>query len=189
MDAIYISKDANPSLPDSPKDLFGWKDQLSGRSSLKVKEHNFDVVIVGGGMTGCGAALAAESQGLKVALIQDRPLFGGNASQEVRVHTLGIHGKGSAILKQIDTKHWPNGNAKAKIDQIKREKNLKDSNIHLFPNHLAIGLEKKGEEIVSVEARNSNTGIITSLPCASIHRLYRRWLARFLGWCRVSLWT
>jgi len=161
MDAIYFSKEANPVLPSAPKDLFGWKDQLSGRSSLKVNEDHYDVVIVGGGITGCGAALAADAQGLKVALIQDRPLFGGNASEEVRVHTLGVHGKGGDILKKIDTKHWPNGHAKAKIDQIKRERNLKNSNIHLFPNHLAIGLEKKDKKIASVEARNSNTGIIS----------------------------
>jgi hypothetical protein len=161
MDAIYFSKEATPNLPNDPKDLFGWKDQLSGRSRLKVEEKTYDVVIVGGGMTGCGAALAADSQGLKVALIQDRPLFGGNASQEVRVHSLGIKGKSKKILDTIDTKHWPNGDAKAKIDQIKREKTMKESGVDLFPNHLAIGLEKEGSTIASIEARNSSTGIIT----------------------------
>ena len=85
---------------------------------------SLDLVVVGGGMSGlwcrpCGM----RSQGLKVALIQDRPLFGGNASQEIRVHTLGIHGYGSDILKSIDTYHYPNGDQKAKIDQVKREKN------------------------------------------------------------------
>ncbi len=48
-----------------------------GELKEKIEEFSFDVVIVGGGMSGCGAALAARSQGLKVALIQDRPLFGG----------------------------------------------------------------------------------------------------------------
>lgn len=160
IDAIYLSKTPNPKLPNTSKELFGWKDELTGRSQLQVKTENFDVVIVGGGITGCGAALAAESQGLKVALIQDRPVFGGNASEEVRVHTIGIHGKGSDILKKIDTEHWPNGSSFAKKDQMKREAALKATSVRLFANHSAIGLEKDGNKIVSVEARENNTGII-----------------------------
>jgi flavin-dependent dehydrogenase len=76
---------------------------------MGIEQLTFDVVIVGGGMAGCGAALAARKQGLKVALVQDRPLFGGNASEEIRVHTLGIHGKGADLIKKIDTEHYPNG--------------------------------------------------------------------------------
>ena len=160
LDSLYFTQTKSPKLPNKLKELFDWKDQLTGRSKLKVEEENFDLVIVGGGITGCGAALAADSKGIKVALIQDRPLFGGNASQEVRVHTLGIHGHGSDILKKIDTKHYPNGDAKAKIDQIKREKAMAESGVKLFANHLAIGLSKTGNKINSVEARNSSTGII-----------------------------
>jgi hypothetical protein len=105
-DAIYFTQESNPSLPeDDLKELSDWKDELTGRADEKIEELSFDLVVVGGGMSGCGAALAARSQGLKVALIQDRPLFGGNASQEIRVHTLGIHGYGSDILK-ID-RHIP----------------------------------------------------------------------------------
>jgi hypothetical protein len=159
-DAVYFSRSSNPNLPNDPKELFGWKDKMSGRDKLKVEQTSYDVVIVGGGMTGCGAALAADSQGLKVALIQDRPMFGGNASAEVRVHTLGIHGKGEKLLKKIDTEHYPNGDAKALIDQEKREAAMKASGVHLFANHLAIGLAKEGNRIVSVDARESTTGII-----------------------------
>jgi hypothetical protein len=153
-DAIFFTQESNPSLPgDSLKELSDWKDELSGRAEEKVEELSFDLVVVGGGMSGCGAALAARSQGLKVALIQDRPLFGGNASQEIRVHTLGIHGYGSDILKSIDTYHYPNGDQKAKIDQIKREKTMAESGVDLFAHHTACGLEKKGDKILSVEAR------------------------------------
>lgn len=159
-DAIYFSREPQPDLPNTPEAIFGWKDQLSGRSALSVALEDFDVVVVGGGMSGCGAALAAESQGLKVALIQDRPIFGGNASAEIRVHTLGIHGKGGAILKRIDTEHWPNGDAQAISDQAKREASLAASRVHLFPNHLAIGLELDGKRIKSVEARESRSGLI-----------------------------
>ena len=48
----------------------------------------YDLVVVGGGIAGTAASIAAAEQGLKVALIHDRPVLGGNASGEIRVHTL-----------------------------------------------------------------------------------------------------
>lgn len=160
-DAIFFTREEKPELPnDDLAKLTAWKDELSGRAANDVPEESFDVVIVGGGMSGCGAALAARTQGLKVALVQDRPLFGGNASQEIRVHTIGIHGKGTELLKKIDTKHYPNGHADAKIDQAKREKALKEAGVTLFPHHMAVGLGKDGDRITSIEAREVTTGLI-----------------------------
>ena len=161
IDAIYFSKEASPNLPNEAKDVINWKDEASGRSKLKVEEKDFDLVVVGGGMSGCGAALAAKKAGLKVALIQDRPLFGGNASQEVRVHTLGVKGKNETMIKLIDTKHWPNGHEDAIQDQAKREKNMASSGVDLFPNQMAIGLSKTANTINSVDVRHTKTGIIT----------------------------
>ncbi len=159
-DAIYFSRSPTPNLPVSSNDLYHWKDKLSGRSKLSIQEDDFDLVIVGGGIAGCASALTASAQGLKVALIQDRPKFGGNASDEIRVHTEGIHGKGEALLRTLDTEHWPNGHEHAKFDQEKREKTMANSKVHLFPNFSCIGLEKEGKRIISVDARNTRTGII-----------------------------
>jgi len=160
-DAIYFSKETSPILPnDDLVELAAWKDRLGGRAGREIEEQKFDVVIVGGGIAGCGAALAAKYQGLKVALIQDRPLFGGNASREIRVHTIGIPGKGSAILEMIDTPHYPNGHADAIEAQKKREATMAASEVDLFAHHMAIGLEKVGDRIASVEAREVTTGII-----------------------------
>lgn len=160
VDAIYFSRDNKPDLPTTPAEVMGWKDKLSGRSKEKVETLEFDLVVVGGGMTGCAAALAADRQGMKAALIHDRPVFGGNASAEVRVHSLGIKGNYSAIIGQIDTRHWPNGDAAAIRDQVKRDKNMKASDAYLFEGNIAIGLEKKGNAIVSIDARDTRTGII-----------------------------
>ena len=74
-DAIYFSREASPNLPNEDLvALAAWKDRLSGRAGKDIKEQAFDVVIVGGGIAGCAAAIAARSQKLKVALIQDRGL-------------------------------------------------------------------------------------------------------------------
>ena len=58
-------------------------------------EIHADFVVVGGGLAGVCAALAAARNGRKVILIQDRSVLGGNASSEIRMHTVGadIHGR------------------------------------------------------------------------------------------------
>ena len=55
----------------------------------KEKQSAFDVIVVGGGMTGICAAIAAARHGAKTALVQDRPVLGGNASSEIRMHICG----------------------------------------------------------------------------------------------------
>lgn len=50
---------------------------------------HYDVVVVGGGMSGLCAAVASARHGAKTALIQDRSVFGGNASSETRMHISG----------------------------------------------------------------------------------------------------
>src|SRR5258708_2736400 len=52
----------------------------------------YDVVVVGGGMAGIASAVTAARLGARVALIQDRPVLGGNASAEVRVNLEGANG-------------------------------------------------------------------------------------------------
>jgi ribulose 1,5-bisphosphate synthetase/thiazole synthase len=53
------------------------------------KQVKVDVVVCGGGLAGFCAAVAAARNGAKTAIIQDRPVFGGNSSSEVRVTTHG----------------------------------------------------------------------------------------------------
>ena len=46
----------------------------------------YDLVVIGGGMAGVCAAIAAARRGCRAALVQDRPVLGGNASSEIRMH-------------------------------------------------------------------------------------------------------
>ena len=52
-------------------------------------EKSYDVAVVGGGMSGLCAAMASARQGAKTVLIQDRSVFGDNASSEMRMHISG----------------------------------------------------------------------------------------------------
>lgn len=58
-------------------------------------ELHTDFLVVGGGLAGICAALAAARNGRKVVLVQDRSVLGGNASSEIRMHTVGadVHGR------------------------------------------------------------------------------------------------
>ena len=55
----------------------------------KVKNAEYDVVVIGGGMSGICAALAAARHGARTALVHDRLVLGGNASSEIRMHICG----------------------------------------------------------------------------------------------------
>jgi hypothetical protein len=57
--------------------------------------HDVDVCVVGGGMAGLCAALAAARRGAHTVLMHDRPVLGGNASSEMRVHICGADRHGS----------------------------------------------------------------------------------------------
>ena len=160
-DALYFTKDAKEPLPNTPVELIQWKDELSGRAIAPVTTQTFDLVIVGGGIAGCGAAIAAERNGLKVALIQDRPVFGGNASSEIRVHTEGIHGKGGDILERLDTKWWPNSSPESVLDDQKRHRAMDEATgISQFLNYRACGVQMKGSSIASVDVRRVGSGDI-----------------------------
>ncbi|MDO4549480.1 MAG: FAD-dependent oxidoreductase, partial [Clostridia bacterium] len=54
-----------------------------------MEQRQYDVVVVGGGLAGMSAAIAAARHGVRAAVIQARSVLGGNASSEVRMHIVG----------------------------------------------------------------------------------------------------
>ena len=157
-DAIYLSIENKPP-PDKPEELAIWRRNILKEEAIPSDTEEFDVIVVGGGIAGCAASIAAAEQGLKVALVHDRPVPGGNASNEIRVHTEGITWHSDRILKMINTKHWPNGSPDAKQDDKKRLNTLKRySNISLFFNWRAFTVTTQNDSITSVDARHTSTG-------------------------------
>ena len=59
------------------------------KMAIRKQTANYDIVVVGGGLAGLFAAIAAARQGENVAIVQSRSMFGGNASSEVRMHIVG----------------------------------------------------------------------------------------------------
>jgi hypothetical protein len=158
-DAIYLTTSEYEKLPTEMGALKKWRLAQSGASEIPKKIVKYDLVVVGGGIAGTAASMAAAEQGMKVALIHDRPVLGGNASGEIRVHTLGIYGKFERILKMIDTEHYPNGSADALKEDKRRMANVeKYENINLFLNFRAYAAEAENNKITSVDARNTSSG-------------------------------
>ena len=113
----------------------------------------FDLVVTGGGYAGTCAAVAAGQLGLKVALIQDRPVLGGNASAEVGVKPIG----------KFDVGPYPRNADIVKrlmFSQDSRNEQLvrSEQNVTLFLNTRAFGVEMDGPGIKAVLARDTRSG-------------------------------
>ncbi|QOR71438.1 FAD-dependent oxidoreductase [Ruania alkalisoli] len=61
---------------------------------VRTDDYHVDVAVIGGGLAGVCAAIAAARQGADVALVQNRPVLGGNSSSEVRVWVCGATAHG-----------------------------------------------------------------------------------------------
>jgi putative pyridine nucleotide-disulfide oxidoreductase len=161
-DAIFLT--TTPTTPpNSLKELCGFRVKHNPTLQKEPAKKQFDLVVVGGGVAGMSAALSAARLGMKVALIQDRPVLGGNNSSEVRVHLGGKIEIGPfPRLGGLQKEFGPTleGNAmpahhyadEKKLEMIKAEKN-----IELFLNYRAIQAESKGNKIQSVLAQNTET--------------------------------
>ncbi len=123
-----------------------------------------DLVIVGGGLAGTCAAITAARAGIKVALVQDRPLLGGNASSEVRLWALGATShmnnnnrwarEGGVIDEILVENMYRNREGNALIfDTVLLEKVVDEENITLLLNTAAVSVSKRdGETIESITA-------------------------------------
>ena len=121
--------------------------------------HRVDFCVVGGGIPGLIAAIAAARHGLTVVLMQDRPVLGGNSSSEIRVHICGAdihnrnkHMRETGILEELRLENlYRNPNRSFSIwDTILYEKVLQEPNITLLLNCSCMDAEIDGAAIHSV---------------------------------------
>ncbi|NOZ21167.1 MAG: FAD-dependent oxidoreductase [Planctomycetes bacterium] len=132
-----------------------------------AKEHKeqFDVIVIGGGLAGVCAAIAAARHGCKTALVQDRPVLGGNSSSEIRVGVGGAdasfrYARETGILEELrieDRFRNPiphkNGRINSIWDNILREWVVREPNLTLFLNARACKAVMKDEStLAAIEA-------------------------------------
>lgn len=119
-----------------------------------------DFVITGGGLSGTCAAITAARQGLKVVLVQDRPILGGNASSEVRLWVLGATShmgnnnrwsREGGVIDELLVENLyqnPEGNPII-LDMILLDKVVQEPNITLLLNTAVYEVEKDEPDSIS----------------------------------------
>jgi len=135
-----------------------------------------DLTVIGGGLSGTCCAITAARQGIKVVLIQDRPVLGGNSSSEVRLWVLGATShmgnnnrwarEGGVINEILIENTYRNEESNPLIfDSILLEKVAAENNITLLLNAAVSDLDMKGDHIERVKAfcsQNSTAYTVTS---------------------------
>lgn len=161
-DAIFFTKSENVP-PNDTLPLSDWRRKKLGLTAEPTRREGYNLVVVGGGYSGMGAAISAARMGCKVALIQDRPVLGGNGSSEVRVWAMGNirRGKfpriGEIIEEFADHATKSPGRAEEFGDVLKEEVVTAEKNIDLFLNHHAYAVKTENNHIVSVTAFDTRT--------------------------------
>jgi hypothetical protein len=122
---------------------------------MREQTHQVDFCVVGGGMSGVCAAVAAARNGARVVLMQDRPVLGGNASSEIRMWVCGAHGpnnRETGILEEIMLENfYRNPTANYSVwDSVVYEKAFCEPNLTLLLNCSCNSAEMEGDRIKSV---------------------------------------
>lgn len=128
---------------------------------MKNVEYKTDLCIIGGGMAGLCCGIAAARHGIRVVLIHDRPVLGGNASSEIRMWICGSHGKDNretGIIEEIMLENFYQNTAlKFPIwDSVLYEKAIAEENLTLLLNSSCLDCTMNGSSIESVKAWQSN---------------------------------
>ncbi len=175
-EAVLFCKDAEFEPTNDIAKLKTFRRKLLGLPTVPEDAGSYDLVVIGGGLAGTAAAISGARQGLTVALVQDRPVLGGNGSSEVRVwpegFTLqkpytkigeiveemlpGIHKK-TAKNKWFNTM---NGTAATNFaDQMKTDLVNSEPNIKVFMNHRQMETVTNDMTIASIMIESTETGL------------------------------
>ncbi|MBE0536481.1 MAG: FAD-dependent oxidoreductase [Phycisphaerae bacterium] len=163
-DAVLFSKDLTFNPPNQDPAMKAWRRGLLGLSETTEAAGDYDLVVIGGGMAGTCAAVSAARHGARVALIQDRPVLGGNNSSEVRVHLGGEtnfepYPRIGDIVKELDPGTSGNRGPAANFKDDKKLAVVEaEPNIDLYLNYRGNEVEVDGSTIVAVVAESTETG-------------------------------
>lgn len=171
-DAVLFCKDKNFTPPNELVALTQFRRAALGLPNQPDDGGEFDLVVVGGGLAGTCAAISAARNGLKVALVQDRPVLGGNGSSEVRVWPEGHTQQkpfphiGDIVTELVAAKSSGDGNAKgaAIYDDPRKTRVVRaESRIALLTEQRAIAVETRDGCITAVVIQHTRTSRRTRL--------------------------
>jgi hypothetical protein len=163
VDAVLFSSDPafTPPVVGTLEERTAWK--IPGAPNEVEAAGDFDLVVIGGGYGGLGTAISAARMGIKVALIQNREVLGGNGSSEIRVWAKGEYPPSEypidEIIREIEDKAKASPAPAEEFVDDKKEKVVRaEKNISLFLGHHVYGLEMKDGSIATAKALEATTG-------------------------------
>ncbi len=123
---------------------------------MKTIRHRVSFCVVGGGLAGLCAALAAARRGVKTLLLHDRPVLGGNASSEIRMWICGARGehmRETGIIEeiQLENRYRNPASSYAVWDEILYGKAAFQENLTLLLNCSCLDAAMNGSRIASVK--------------------------------------
>ncbi len=123
---------------------------------MNTQHHTADLCVVGGGLSGLCAAVAAARHGAKVVLMQDRPVLGGNASSEIRMWVCGAHGpnnRETGLLEELELENfYRNSSLSYPVwDSVLYGMAKAESNLELLLNCSCLDCTMDGERIQKVK--------------------------------------
>ncbi|GAB4023879.1 FAD-dependent oxidoreductase [Spirosoma koreense] len=135
-------------------------EQATDKRTLKTIRHDADLIVVGGGLSGVCCAVTAARAGIRVVLVQDRPVLGGNSSSEVRLWVLGATShmgnnnrwaREGGVIDELLLENLyrnPEGNPLI-FDTILLEKVVLEPNLTVLLNTVVYEVEKSSPETIS----------------------------------------
>jgi hypothetical protein len=161
-DALYFTQDNLFVPPSTTAELTAFRYKQTGIKPKRAGK--YDLVVIGGGVAGMCAAVSAARLGLKVAIIHDRPLWGGNNSSEVRVHlggriALAPYPELGGIVKELSPQKGGNAQPANQYEDEKKTALMNgEPGIAQFLNYRAFAVAMNGRKIKSVTAKHIETG-------------------------------
>ena len=163
-DAVYLTTVDMSAMPDRDSRIDSLRAAVLDRQRADADTLEFDFVVAGGGIAGMCAAVTAARLGCNVALVNDRPVLGGNNSSEVRVHLGGYSEVGpyeglGRMIREFG--HLKRGNAQpaANYEDEKKQAFIDgEENVTLFANCHASEVLTEGSTIKATLIKNIETG-------------------------------